>query len=236
MLNSLPIKYHMLNAVNGIPVELVGSGTISSGGAMDLHITVDKVPKDWTGVIVPCICSGPGGGPDPVHPGPNGSPDLILGRANTDGLFAMSPKGYRTSRGTLRVATLFDETGQPIAAVRATGVYLRDRNGCDFEIQVHTTTRPDSIISRLASVDSYAFSILPRGRGRVEVHSHYTLSAKDGRKAFGATRIFYDFEGSDFELASPLVGRNDISVDWNGKTLKYLSKQTVVSVDALGRY
>lgn len=230
---SLPIKYRMRNTVNGASIELLGKGTISEHGVMDLTIAINSVPPDWTGVIVPCICSGPGGG------GQGGDEDPIMrlasGFASARGLFALSPQGYRTSKGTLRLATLFDEQGQPIAAVRAIGIYLRDKSSCDFDIGVYTTTRPGSIISELTSVDSYAFSILPAGLGKVEVHSHYTLSTDDGRIAYGATRIFYDLENSTYELTSPLMGRNEISVDWQGKSLKYTSKQTVFESDFLGR-
>jgi hypothetical protein len=89
------------------------------------------------------------------------------------GLIGFAPNGYRTEPGTLRRATLWDESGQRIASVSATGVYEKSSSGFNFDINVETITVESTLLSNLSKIDSYDFVILPNGQGKVIVISMY---------------------------------------------------------------
>jgi hypothetical protein len=107
----------MDNEVNVKLITIDGGGTLSELG-LSLDLRLSDVPSDWSGAIVPCICSGPG--PDKIKPWLSDEGDAEV---YCPGLMSISKRGYQTSPGTFRVATLFDESGNSIAAVRATGRY-----------------------------------------------------------------------------------------------------------------
>lgn len=221
---SIPVTYHMDNEVNGKLITISGDGFLSELGlALDLGIS--EVPKDWSGVIVPCICSGPG--PDPV--------ETFTAKLFSPGLMSISKRGYETSPGTFRVATLFDETGNSIAAVRAVGRYEKREDSFEFKIKVNTQTAKNTIIPTLINVDHYSFSVRPNGPGKVEVCAHYGLSNEKGGKVFGFTHIYYDLIDDASTLAAPLVGHNNIKVDWHDTSLKYKTFQRAIPMGALGQ-
>jgi len=216
----------MQNTINGKAIVIEGQGTVSAKG-LDLDLTLSEVPQHWSGGIVPCICSGPG---------PESTKDESDSRISSPGLMTISRRGYRTSPGTFRVASLFDELGNTIACVRACGVYARLDDKFDFSIQVETQTKPGSVIDQLVRVDSYAFLVRPNGPGKAEVTSQYTLSTKSGARAHGVTHIFYDFLDDSASLAAPLVGRNDITIDWKGTSLKYSTFQRTLPISSVGQF
>ncbi len=222
----IPVRYHMDNEVNGTLITIKGNGSLSAAG-LSLDLAVSSVPEDWSGVIVPCICSGPG--PDPT-------PDTRASRLYSPGLMSISKRGYETSPGTFRVATLFDKDGNSIAAVRAVGRYEKLDDAFDFKIKVNTRTAPNSIISSLKKVDHYSFSVKPNGPGKVAVNAHYSLSNDTGGRVYGFTHIFYDLIDDQSTLAAELVGHNRIDVDWNGATLRYKTFQSAYPMDALGQF
>src|ERR1700722_15384244 len=147
------IKYSMTNTVNGEAIKIRGSGSLNRRGKMALSLQIDKVPKNWSPIIVPCICSGHG-------PGPIENDELV------GGLLHAAPNGYQTAPGTLRRATLFDASGEEIAAVTATGIYKQTKSGLDFSIQVDTKTKASTIWEALQLIDHYSFTIFPEGPGR----------------------------------------------------------------------
>ena len=227
----LPVKYTMNNRVNGKDIVISGAGHVSTAG-LELDLTVDHVPENWSGIIVPCICSGPG--PDP-RPDPTETRPRSTGpRVRTPGLMSLSPGGYTTTPGTIRRASIFDQNGEAVAAVKATGKYLKSKEGMDFAIEVDTQTVPDSVVSRLTSVDSYGFSVHAIASGQVEVVSSYQLSTDDGELAHGWTHIYYNMLGYDSVLPATLVGRNHIDVQWNDTSLKYKTVQSNVTSLSLG--
>src|SRR5262245_58018965 len=132
---SREIVYQMHNRVNGKPITLTGKGTSDGKGTMSIEADISDIPKNWNPIIVPCICSGPGGD------GPG------------SGLFVFAPKGYQTSPATYRLASLYDETGLCIAAIRATGVYKRSEKDLDYKIDVDTKTAECSILPELTKID-----------------------------------------------------------------------------------
>lgn len=218
---TIPVKYQMTNRINGNSITIDGDGTVDSNG-LKLNLTLSDTPSDWSGVIVPCICSGPGPGPD-------------VGKRSFD-LMSISKNGYRTSPGTLRVATLFDESGKSIASVRATGVYSKNQSGYNFKIDVDTTTITNTIIPDLKKVDHYSFAIHPHGPGNVAVYAHYSLSTSAGKKAYGFTYILYEFINESKSLASTILGFNEIDVNYSSrsKKLSYSTYQIVLPSATLG--
>jgi hypothetical protein len=223
---TVPVTYHMDNEVNGKLIQISGGGSLSEAG-LSLDLAISDVPEDWTGVIVPCICSGPG--PDKGGGGGRNS------RVTSPGLMTISKRGYETSPGTFRVATLFDKEGNTVAAVKAIGRYEKNESSFDFKIKVNTQTKKDSVISRIANVDHYSFSIQPNGPGKVEVIAHYGLSTEDGEKVFGFTHIYYDLIEDNRTLAAPLMGHNKIVVDWRSNSLKYTTDQTTMPLGSIGQ-
>ena len=224
-MSTIPVKYHMDNEVNGTVIQISGEGALSEAG-LALDLNVSDVPDDWSGVIVPCICSGPG--PDKGGGG-------RTSRVTSPGLMTMSRRGYETSPGTFRVATLFDKDGNSIAAVRAIGRYEKKPDSFDFKIKVNTQTKKGSIISKISQVDHYSFSIQPNGPGKVEVIAHYGLSTPEGERAFGFTHIYYDLIDDNTSLAAPLMGHNRIVVDWKRNSLKYTTDQTAIPLGSIGQ-
>lgn len=212
----------MENEINGELVTLSGRGDVSSRG-LRLDIDISRIPADWNPIIVPCICSGPG--PDPI--------DRIH---RIPGLMSISDRGYRTTPGTSRVATLFDDGGQIVAAVRATGTYEKTESEYSFSISVQTRTRKDSILPILTSIDHYSFSIAPHGPSQVEVIAHYSLSADNGSRCFGWTHIYYDLLGQPRSLAAPLIGSNNIEVAVSGNRMSYSTYQRAHSALDLGQF
>jgi hypothetical protein len=221
-LTMLPIRYSMKNRVNGEAMEILGSGNWFEDGRMALNLTLSAIPPDWTGTIGPCICSGPGPG---SHAGTKGA---------SSGLIGFAPNGYKTETGTHRRATLWDENGEQIAKVSATGVYEKTASKFDFEIDVETETKAGSVISDLRSIDSYNFTITPNGKGKVIVVSMYGLSTFDGRKAYGATHINYEMINCDVELIDTVIGRNVIVVQQIDNAIQWITKQTTTPSQSLG--
>ncbi len=227
-MTSVPVKYHMDNEVNGKLITISGDGTLSELG-LSLDLNISDVPSNWSGVIVPCICSGPGPDPKPT------TLQLAGNRLLTPGLMSISKRGYETSPGTFRVATLFDSSGNSIASVRAVGRYEKFEDSFDFKIKVNTQTAKNSIFHTLKKVDHYSFSVRPNGPGKVEVCAHYSLSNEAGEKVFGFTHIYYDLIEDYSALAAPLIGHNKIDVDWNDKSLKYRTYQRALPLGTLGQ-
>ena len=230
---SIPVSYRMENVVNGTSISIAGKGKVSDSG-LELDLRISDVPRAWSGAIVPCICSGPG--PDPVEPETRAQRKGAFGGLRCPGLMSISKHGYETSPGTFRVASLFDDAGDMIAAVRAVGRYEKQKTGFKFAISVNTQTRANSIIGSLIRVDHYSFTVRPNGAGKVEVVAHYGLSAKNGRKAFGFTHIYYDLIDDASTIASPMVGCNAIDVDWSGTRLKYRTYQRTIPESSIGQF
>lgn len=202
-----PIKYHMNNIVNNTEVKIEGSGFLSSDGQMSLALSLSEKPKDWTGIIVPCICSGPGPGAGGGNaPRPRLSPDGSISTEQIGGLIHYAPKGYKTAPGTLRRATLFDSNRKPIASVDATGVYALLDDKLDFNIQVKTETNSAGLLERLTKIDHYFFSISPVSAGRVLVYAHYSLSTATSEKVYSFTQIHYELIDSTALLPEDFVG------------------------------
>jgi hypothetical protein len=221
---TLPVRYKMLNRVNGDPITLTGEGSLSDQGILDLNIEISKIPPNWNSVLVPCICSGPGPGPD--RPGP--------ARRSSGGLISYASRGYKTTPGTYRVADLYNSAGEKIAAIRATGVYAKNETGLDFDIDVDTWTLPGSILSKLSKIDHYSFTIEPRSKGKVAVFSHYTLSTPDNEKVSGCTKINYDLLGDGESLENPIFGVNRIETNVEGNRFHYRSAQQAFDVGQFG--
>jgi len=219
-----PVGYRMENLVNGKPIVISGTGELSDQG-LHMDLEVSEVPADWSSIIVPCICSGPG--PSPYNGGRYAS--------KTYGLMEMSDGGYRTSPGTYRLASLFNEAGVAIAAVKAQGVYAKHTDRLDFQIAVTTKTAPGNILPKLTRINHYSFTAFLQGPGNVEVVAHYSLATDTGERVFGWTHIYYEFIGASRQLAAPIVGSNDMRVNVDGAKLTYHTFQRVRPIAELGQ-
>lgn len=211
---SIPIRYRMVNSIDGEVVVLEGGGNLMDG-KMSLSIRVPKMPVGWDPIILPCICSGPG-------PGTVGDD---APRRQTGGLISLSPGGYRTTEGTYRVAKLFDGHGAPVAEVRATGVYARKPAELDFDISVETHLFQHDVLQRLTAIDYYSFTIIPLSPNQVLVHSHYGLSGPDNLRVSGLTEIHYDLLDSTESKPIAIFGRNALDVKQENGMLFYNSMQ-----------
>jgi hypothetical protein len=217
------VNYRMRNRINGRDFKMDGQGVWTPDGTIALNLVLSDIPASWSGAVGPCICSGPSPGEDQD----GGDPEY-------GGLVTFAPNGYRTTRGTLRRATLWDAAGDVIASVSATGNYQFFEDRFDFDINVETETRKGSIIGELVSVDHYSFALQPVSEGRFHVLSHYSLSTADGRRARGITSIHYSVIGESRMPKSVVVGRNEISVQQVGRNIQYISCQSTIPEPALG--
>lgn len=217
------VNYRMRNRINGRDFTMDGQGMWTPDGTIALNLLLSDIPKSWSGAVGPCICSGPSPGED------QGGGDPEYG-----GLVTFAPNGYRTTRGTLRRATLWDAAGDVIASVSATGNYQFFDDRFEFDIDVETETKIGSIIEDLASVDHYSFALQPVSKGRFYVLSHYSLTTLDGRKARGITAIHYSVIGESRMPKNVVIGRNEISVHQDGRNVQYISRQSTMPESALG--
>ncbi|QVK17035.1 hypothetical protein KHQ81_09055 [Mycoplasmatota bacterium] len=227
------IKYHMVNKINGTSIDISGNGTLDYSG-MKLDLTLSEVPKWWSGMIVPCICSGPG--PDPTDPDDTQSEKLENHTDRMIGLMSISKRGYRTAPGTYRLATLYDDTGKIVASVKAIGRYEKYDKHLEFDISVTTQTVEGNYLPDLTSIDHYSFTIHPVCPGNVELYSHYSLSTDDNRRIFGCTHMHYQLIGDNFHLPTPMVGFNRIHAKQQGNKLEYQTVQQVQPMNALGQF
>lgn len=220
----LPVQYRMINQINDRKFEVTGVGAWYPDGSSSTSVNISDLPKDWCGTLLPCICSGPREGAIKMDGGADGA----------HGLINYAPYGYHTDPGTLRRSTLWDDSGQIIARVSATGLYRKTSRSLDYQIDVETETKAGSIISELSSVDSYSFTVLPKGRGRAQVLTHFTLSTGYGRKAHGAAIISYKFIRSRAAIPDIIMGRNQIRVHQIGNNIQWLIMQATEFQSELG--
>jgi len=205
---SLPIDYRMEGIINDQEITHVGEGEADlDEGIERVTIQLSAIPDGWHPMVLPMICSGPSRVGVAQEPG---VPDLL----------SLSGQDYFTEPGKLRLGELYNEDGEQLGKVAATGTYRAENDELKYRIRIRSDM---DLMYTLDHVEHYSYTLLPNGPGRALVYSHFRIRDVMDNLLLGYTSIPYGF-GTDSEVERPVAGIQFFETDLQDHSFTYRSR------------